>query len=434
MMRHFEREIPRAYGSRHRHRARTLVLPRGYGSRYRHRARTLVLALCTLAALVPIVALAAVPGQAAAPPERRAPSLAQGFQPTELVRVGRTPDVLLLGTGPCDVRGSAPGKHPGSRLCLQLWHVQHEARDLIELKAPPEQGALKFAGNTGSVGNLVFANLDDGYALASPGTGGYSSYTVDGGQSWQRLTSRLGMSLSQVVATDNAFYAVIMNCRPLSGKPGQRLCQYRLARSPLGAPHWSSVPVPGTSSLDGATISLTADGSQVWLEFQPGDKAVILKSIDGRAPFTQLDEPDLVSVASCSLSLMSPMVVWAECPTGMMVSWSRSTDGGRHFSAFWGTSGTGGDAFDPLSASVAYRYTGTGPAPSRTLERTTDGGSKFEVVARLPFDEGMGGRLAFTDEGHGYVLGWEAISGNAAETRPVLLYTSDGGHTWETVL
>ena len=160
--------------------------------------------------------------------------------------------------------------------------------------------------------------------------------------------------------------------------------------------------------------------------FQLHFKPVLAKSHDGQLPFAERAAPSLISVVSCSLQPMGAAVLWAECPTGMMVSWFRSSDGGAHFTHWWETSGTGGDAFDPLSSTVAYRYTGIGPAPAYALQRTTDGGASFTTVSRLFPDEGSESTLAFSDEEHGYVLG-------PGPNGPVLLYTGDGGEHWTTV-
>jgi photosystem II stability/assembly factor-like uncharacterized protein len=122
-------------------------------------------------------------------------------------------------------------------------------------------------------------------------------------------------------------------------------------------------------------------------------------------------------------------VGWAECPTGMMVSWLRSTDGGAHFSHWWETSGTGGNAFEPLSATVAYRYTGIGPGPAYLLQRTTDGGASFITVGRLFPNEGSTPQFAFSDEDHGYVLGPSELGKTGFE----VLYTSDGGRQWRPI-
>jgi hypothetical protein len=78
----------------------------------------------------------------------------------------------------------------------------------------------------------------------------------------------------------------------------------------------------------------------------------IVKSIDGRASFSTLLELGLASGVSCDLFPMTGRVASAACPTGMMESWWHTTHGGQDFKQWWETSGTGGDTFDPLSATV----------------------------------------------------------------------------------
>jgi photosystem II stability/assembly factor-like uncharacterized protein len=113
----------------------------------------------------------------------------------------------------------------------------------------------------------------------------------------------------------------------------------------------------------------------------------------------------------------------------MMVSWFRSADGGARFTHWWETSGTGGNAFDPLSPTVAYRYTGIGPGPAYLLQRTTDGGASFTTVSQLFPHEGSTPQFAFSDEDDGYVLGPDA----GGKTGFKVLYTSDGGRHWRPI-
>jgi photosystem II stability/assembly factor-like uncharacterized protein len=124
-------------------------------------------------------------------------------------------------------------------------------------------------------------------------------------------------------------------------------------------------------------------------------------------------------------------MAWVSCQTGMMVNWLRTTDGGHHFTRWWETFGTGGNAFDPLSATVAYRYTGIGPGTPNTFERTTDGGATFTTVARVDFDVES---LDFVDPRHGYVLGWDNREGKVDSAHVSLLYSPDGGRDWQVVV
>jgi hypothetical protein len=183
--------------------------------------------------------------------------------------------------------------------------------------------------------------------------------------------------------------------------------------------------------------SLAAVDNTVWIYVDPLEASAppfILKSSDGRTPFSRFPEPGLVSVTTCRISLMTTMAAWVTCPTGMMVSWWRTTDGGHHFAPWWETSGTGGDVFDPITATVAYRYTGdVGPGPPDTLELSTDGGTHFVAVAHLPFSDGSQVELAFLDHKDGFVLSWENEAGEVGASHSVVLFTSDGGQAWRVV-
>jgi len=353
------------------------------------------LAGAVLAVLV-VAGCGAVEAAASRPPP--------AFEPSQMVLVPATSDVVVLGTATC-----------GRRACAQLWLVADGGRHVVRLTAPPGASAPSRGWGVG----IVFANLDDGYALAPTGsTGSHLSYTTDGGLVWHRADLR-GLS-GRVVASAGFFYALFGSCHGLEN------CRYRLGRSPIAAPHWTSVPIPGATGLMQGYISLAASGSTVWLYLQPNFRPVIAISPAGQPPFTEWSEPGLASVVACSLSPMAAGVVWSQCGTGMMVSWSRSTDGGKQFVHWWETAGTGGDAFDPLTGATAYRYTGIGPAPAYTLQVTTDGGATFRSVGRPFPDDIATPELAFTDIDHGYVLG-------GGQDGP-LLYTSDGGEHWRDVV
>jgi photosystem II stability/assembly factor-like uncharacterized protein len=349
-------------------------------------------------------ALAFIPGSVAAGEQPA------GFVPRELVSIPASSDVLVLGTVPC-----------GARSCAQLWRVGAGGRELTRLGTPP--GTRGLGSGLAEGARLVFANVDDGYALATVGEGGSSSYTTDGGRVWHPLPMPLTNTLVSVVASGGAFYGLLARCTTLEN------CRYDLGRSAVTSPDWSSVPIPGATGLVQGNIDLAARGPEVWLTFERHFKPVLVKSHGGRPPFAERPAPQLLGVVGCSLSPESASVVWAECPTGMMVSWFRSTDGGARFTHWWETSGTGGNAFDPLSPTVAYRYTGIGPGPAYLLQRTTDGGASFTTVSRLFPHEGSTPQFAFSDEDDGYVLGPNA----GGKTGFKVLYTSDGGRHWRPI-
>ncbi|MGA3217937.1 MAG: hypothetical protein ABSE77_02480 [Acidimicrobiales bacterium] len=168
--------------------------------------------------------LALLPGSGAA----AEPSA--GFVPGELVSIPGASDVLVLGTVPC-----------GTRSCVQLWRVGSGGDDLTRLGTPP--GARGFGAGQVEGTHLVFANVDDGYSLATVGDGAYSSYTTDGGHAWHPLGTSLSSTLVPVVASGDVFYGLLGSCTTLEN------CRYRLGRSAVTSPNWSSVPIPGAIGL-----------------------------------------------------------------------------------------------------------------------------------------------------------------------------------------
>lgn len=383
-----------------------------------------------MALLSALVVVALVPGGSGAGAQPVPSSQASGvavadagratFEPAVISRITGTQAVMVLGTNTCN-----------GRLCAQLWRVSAGGRDIVELAAPPGVTAVR-PGIIDGPGALVFANSEDGYALPALESGGQAYYTSDGAKTWRHLPAPLAPSLVGVVVAGGHFYGLIYTCTTTKGV---KHCSYRLGRSSLGTPAWSSVAIPGAGGVEEGSASIAATGDVIWTYLEPqkaGAEPVILKTGKKLLHFSKLAEPALVSVATCDMALMTTSTAWVSCPTGMMVSWLRTTDGGHHFTHWWETSGTGGDAFDPLSATVAYRYTGeVGPGAPRTLGLTTNGGKSFVPVAHLSLSGGSQGELAFVSEQDGYAL--SPAGGAAGAERSALRYSSDGGREWQVV-
>ena len=79
----------------------------------------------------------------------------------------------------------------------------------------------------------------------------------------------------------------------------------------------------------------------------------------------------------------------------MQESVLRSTNAGRSFAGVWTTFPTVGSLFTPVTAKVAYRYEGVGSKTPQVLERTTDGGSHFRVVAPFPLSAEQANSFSF---------------------------------------
>lgn len=337
------------------------------------------------------------------------------FTPGDVALSAAGGGVFVLGTAPC-------GKH----LCRAFWAGTGHS---FQARVAPPGPTPKYPGDTGSTNELVFANDLDGYALESPWTADAASYvTTDGGFTWRRVSFGPGAGLVAVVAASGWFYGVLVHC--VQASPTNATCGgYRLARSAPGSGTWSSIPIPGTARLRNLSIGLAASGGQVSL-LVPNEAMgeTLLASTRGASPLRVVShESALISVqGGCDLTATSPSSLWAMCPTGMLVAWLHSGDGGLHFQRVWNPAGTLGATLDPVSGSLALRYTGLIPGKQGELELTEDGGGTWSAVSHLPFAPGIRVELAFSDAESGYALGSSSSSLAGQE----LLETSDGGHSW----
>ncbi len=337
-------------------------------------------------------------------------------EPVIVVQAGALPRVFVVGTVPCG----------GGVTCQRLWESSTvtagspttftERTMPVPIAASPSPGPLE---------SLVFANAQDGLFLTrnSYDDPSHVYATTDAGERWQPVDLG-GMTVTtQLVASGNVFDALLEHCTHIS--TGQ--CSgYTLARSRAGSAHWSFSVFPPHDVLHppDASASIGALGAQLWITYLSPKIPVaqLAVSAGGQPPrFTIFGQPRLGGVVACTLAPMAGNVIWANCPTGMMVSELRSTDGGHGFTAVWSYAGTGGFAFDPVSADIAFRYLGI---ESTAVERTTDGGQTFTRVGTLPFAQGSFTRLLFLDEADGFALG-STSAGTAA-----LLQTIDGGSSW----
>lgn len=375
-----------------------------------------------MAGLLAVVALLAgyAPAARAAASPRTDPPMERGFVPVLLSRVGASPAALVLGNGSC-----------GTGRCLELYF---EALGGVPVAlSPPPSPAPSESQPSGDVDALVFANRLDGYAIEGSPTDPDSVVyaTTDGARSWRLVSLGPDANVFTMIARSGRFFAVVVRC---AGPDGRQTCDdYRLARSQAGSTTWTEVAIPGTGRLDGGPVGLTASDGTVWLTYEAqvvGAEPMLLRSTGGVGPFTIHSARQLVSVAACGLTAERRGVLWAVCPTGMMVSYLRRADAGRPFVPFWDTSGTGGALFDPIGPGLAYRYTGIGGARLRpyALQRTTDGGALFERIG-LPH-RFRAERLLFVSRDGGFVLG----SASAARYGiAAVIETATGGRSWTTL-
>lgn len=274
----------------------------------------------------------------------------------------------------------------------------------------------------GNLSQVIFGTAEDGYILlGSPVV--MLKVTLDGAKTWRSDTIAPGASILDFTATHNELYAVIAHC------PKHGACtNYRLARSPLTANTWTFTVLAKWPS--GMGVGMGAYGSNVWLTQQTRTTVVVFTSHNQGQTFTRSSAPKLGSVYACSITATSSTALWAQCPTGMAVSFFYSGDSGVNWNELpvKQFAGTGGGAFDPVSSTVAYLAYGPGDSPgSKNLYRVANDGRTMKAVGKLACNIVNG--LVFTNAMHGLAA---CDRGNTQATT-VLLQTSDGGATWSKV-
>ncbi len=311
-------------------------------------------------------------------------------------------------------------------LCLRLQRTSDNGEHFTTVSLPPVPANPESA--TGMLNKLVFANADVGYALIG---GGYTDVgynppsilyaTFNGARTWHRETIAKGVGIFAFEATAAEIYAVVAHCKG-AGVPCQN---YRLERSSLAARKWSGRAIPGYRG--GLELNLFgAFGSRVWLDVT--QSGLLDTSKDDGVNFSESPQHKLGSPGTCNLTAVSTKVLWAECPTGMMVAFFYSHDAGAQWTTIPTSSfaGTGGGSFDPVSPTLAYlEY---GPSPKRPeLYRISNSGRELTKVGKINCSMDLS--ITFTDRDHGLAL----CQNNGVTSSEELLRTSNGGTSWQPV-
>jgi photosystem II stability/assembly factor-like uncharacterized protein len=307
--------------------------------------------------------------------------------------------------------------------------TNNDGASYTALSLPPIKAAQ---GNpTGTLRLLVFASDRVGYALEGREWITQLYATLDGGHSWHRLSLPHGVDIDSVAGTSNALYAITSHCTKQSN--GNWVClHYQLMHSSLTLHAWLSTPIAVGRYPDNAFVGpVSAFGNRLWMTRMGFPKSpdradeTLLRSNDEGETLTTSPETKLDFVNGCNLTAMSINDLWAECPTGMQVSFFYSSDAG----AVWNTvptnqyMGTGGGNFAPLNGSVAYLdYGPFGPKPD--LYRVTNDGRTLTAVGELRCTNVSS--LVFINLDDGLALCGTNL--NATLER-----TSDGGKHWSRV-
>jgi hypothetical protein len=335
-------------------------------------------------------------------------------QPALLVRAGTSNDVYLVTSTGC----------VGAK-CMRLYRTTVHASHFTQVSAPPVQGENGGIANTTLV-RLVFANEDIGYAEVGRDYPIKLYETLNGARTWRQVALPSKTDLLNIAVTSDFVYATTARCRNSEGN----CIDYRVWRSSLALHHWSELPTlwrTGTGPTEtyyGPIVS--ALGHTVW-EQETGNKNVYLWTShnEGRT-FSRVTTAALASVAGCYLTPTSTLDMWAECPTGLEVSFFDSHDGGAQWNSIsrYTFSGTGGGTLDPISPEIAYLDYGLVSVHRYNFFRLTDGGSHVTVVAKLRCSSVS---LLFTNTSDGLADCGENYTSYQLER------TIDGGSSWRKV-
>jgi hypothetical protein len=357
-----------------------------------------------------MVALAVVPAASsssagAAPLGRVTPSL--------LARAGTSNVLYVLGTTGCD-----------TARCARLYRSNLDVTHFKRVSLPPlktERGGV--ADST--LEKLVFANPRDGFAFVGYGDFGVSMYATSNGARTWREVERVKKGQLEMYVSSSQIFVTSVHCVPRT----MNCTQFVTQRSNLAARHWVSVPRLWKTGIGSNDIyygpAIASYGNEVW-ELESGPDYWWTSHNDGRT-FTKsrLTFPQLVSVSGCSLYPKTPLLLWAECPTGMQVSFWHTSDGGAVWSPVSQSqfSGTGGGAFAPVTQTVAYLDYG-GVQGKGNIVRLSDSGRSAQVIGELNCTDAT---LLFTSIRHGLAV----CTDNYTEYS--LRQTNDGGATWNRV-
>jgi hypothetical protein len=342
----------------------------------------------------------------------------------DAVTTSQSPPVPLLLVGvsgtPLTFVVSAKSVECASGPCLQLQRTSDNGAHFTSLHLPPISSE---SGSTlGNLSQLIFANSTDGYVSLNVANTMVWYATADGAQSWHRVSVATDSTILQLTPTHRELYATVAHC-----VKKYTCTDYRIARSPLTANEWTINALPAPLAKGG--FSLAAYDGNVWANLQGPRVPRLFISHDGGRSFTQSSVTPLASVSACNLTPTSSTGLWAECPTGMLVSFFYSVDAGVHWSSIsrYEYAGTGGGAFDPVSSSLAYLDFGPFTTRSQDLYAITDSGHLMTAAGNLACSSTEG--LVFSDATHGLAI----CQKNARTSSTHLLRTSDGGKVWTVV-
>jgi hypothetical protein len=334
--------------------------------------------------------------------------------PLTLARVPRTSTVYVMGYVKCR-----------TKLCLRLVRTTDNGASFHTVTPPPVSGGTQIQYVNSY--ELVFATPRVGFAEV--GLVSHSTFyvTFNGAKTWHKEKVPLGNRIAGFTTTSKYVYAVTVNFKKNLNEGDGGNTDYRLARSPLRALHWTSTPIPNSKFTWGFLGPIAAFESNVWISEQRQHDLLVRSDNYGETLSTLvLPFPDLASTAGCALTATSLTTLWAECPTGMDIQFYYSDNGGVRWTLIAPVSqlsGTGGGDFDPVSSDLGYLDVGL---LHDDLYRITNHARTSTLVG--PFKCIDVNPLVFTSEANGL-----ALCGGNYRPPSRLFRTTNGGATWARV-
>ena len=317
-------------------------------------------------------------------------------------------EAFVLGTAPCS---HAP--------CTSIVRTLDRGASWVGLPAPVVPLGTASGASGPAVWGIRFANASQGFVF---GNGLYE--TTDGGEHWSSVTGPQGSILSLEVI-DGQVLAITAPCQAQSGC-GQ---SGTLVRRPLSGGSWQVVTRISNPRLIAtqARVAALLDGNSV------------LVTTDGGVSYTTHATPcttEGVAVAT-SVAVTGPDGLALLCAgQGAMGSVQKTVYVSGDLGAHWTKAGlpaNGGDPF-AIAAATPAQLVVAAESGASWLYYSGDSASTWGTA----YQAGDGGQgwndLGFTTTSDGVVVHGPAIQDGNAEGRPgQLLFTSDGGATWQVV-
>src|SRR5581483_8647099 len=275
----------------------------------------------------------------------------KGFAPVALSAPSAT-QVWILGTAPC-----------GSGSCTAIVESSDGGDHFAAVGVPPPRA--------GKLDSIRFVSPQIGYVYGGHAAGRPAPLwvTSDGGAHWG--LNAFGDLLAFGTGGGSA-YAVTGTCS--NGKCDQ----LELRRANVGSDTWAQGAID-SGPID-PLVAMAVNGSQLWLSVSDTaaahPKQTLLHSTDGGNSFVSKQSPCVTGLGG-TLAASSAAVLWATCPTGMLGSVYRSSDGGATWKALHvGREIANSSQLAPASDTAAVLATGD----QGQLLRTTDAGARFTSV------------------------------------------------------